>query len=68
MNCDSVEMHCKSNRVVIPIRREKENLPKVYNPFEYSKERNKVGPHIRSVMDYSNFSNLDFFGDLQTST
>ena len=68
MNGDAVDMYCKGNIVVIPIRWEKSNLPIVYNSFVSSKYKKEVGPHIRSAMAYSNFSNLDFFGYLQTST
>ena len=67
-NGDAVEMHCKGNRVVIPIQREQASLPIVYNSFLSSKEKNDIVPHIRSAMDYYNLSNIDFFGDLKTST
>ena len=68
LNGDAVDMHCKGNIVVIPILRDQANLPIVYNSFVSSKYKKEVGPHIRSAMAYSNFSNLDFFGYLQTST
>ena len=68
LNGDSMDMHCKGSRVVIHIRREKIKLPIVYNSFVSSKYKKKVGPHIRSVIAYSNLSNLDFFGYLQNST
>ena len=67
LNGDTVEMHCKGNRVVIPICCKQANLQIVYNSFVSSKEKNEVGPHICSAMAYSNLSNLDFFGYLQTS-
>ena len=66
LNGDAVEMHFKGNRVVIPIRREQSNPLILYNYFVSSKEKKEVGPHTHSTMDYSNLSNLDFFGDLQT--
>ena len=68
MNGDSVEMHCKSNRVVIPIHHEQSKLPIVYDSFVSSKENKEVISHIRSTMAYYNLSNIDFFGDLQNST
>ena len=37
LNGDSVDMPCKGNRVVIPIPREKVNLPIFYNSFVSSK-------------------------------
>ena len=67
-NVDTVEMYCKGNRVVIPIRHEEANLPIFYSFFVSSKEKKEVVPHIRSAMAYYNLSNLDLFGDLQTST
>ena len=68
LNGDAVEMYCKVNRAVIPISPDKANLPIFYNSFVSSKEKKEVGPHIRSAMAYSNLSNLEFFGDIQTST
>ena len=68
MNGDAVDMHCEGNRVVIPIRRKQANLPIFYNSFASSKEKKEVGPHTRYAMDNYNLSNLDFFGDLKTST
>ena len=68
LNVDDVEIHCKGNRVVIPIRCKKANPPIAYKPFVSSKERKDVSQHILSTKDYSNLSNIDFLGDLQTST
>ena len=67
LNGDAVDMHCKGNRVVIPIRCEQANLPIVYNYFVSSKEKKEVGQQIRSAIAYYNFSNLEFFAYLQTS-
>ena len=64
---DCVEMNLKENIVVIPIRHELANLPIVYNSFLYAKEKKEVGPHIRSAMEYSNLTTLDFLGDIKTS-
>ena len=64
---DAVGMHCKGNRFMIRICREQANLLTFYNYFLSSKEKKEVGPHIPSAMDYTNFSNLEFFGYLQTS-
>ena len=53
---------------MITICCEQANLTIVYNYFVSLKDKKEVGPHIRSKMDYFNLSNIDFFGDLQTST
>ena len=62
-----VEMNCKGNIMVIPIRREQAKLKIVYNYFVSTQEKKEVGPHIWSVMAYFNLYTLDLFGDLQTS-
>ena len=61
LNGDAVDMHCKGNRVVIPISHEESILTIVYNYFVSSKYKKEVGPHILSAMAYYNLSNLEFF-------
>ena len=68
INGESVEMNMKNNNIFIPIRREQANLPIIFDSYVTTKQKNEVGPHIRSAMAYSNLSSLDFFGDLQISS
>ena len=68
INGDYVEMNLKNNKIVIPIRCEQANSPIVFDSYVTTKQKNEVGPHIRSAMAYSNMSLLDFFGDLQISS
>ena len=60
-------MHCKANRIVIPIRSKQANLPIVYNYFLSNQEKKEIIPHIRYAMAYSNLSTLELFGDIKTS-
>ena len=61
-------MNLKNNKIVIMIRCEQANLPIVFDSDVTTKQKKKVGPHIRSAMAYSNLQSLDFFGDLQISS
>ena len=62
INGGCMEMNLKNNKIIIPIRREQANLPIVFDSYLTTKQKNEVGPHIRSAMAYSNLSLLDFFG------
>ena len=68
INGDSVEMNMKNNNIFIPIRREQAILPIVFDYYVTTKQKNEVGPHIRSAMAYSNLLSLDLFGYLQISS
>ena len=52
INDDSVEMNLKNNKIVIPICHEQANLPIVFDSYVKTKQKNEVGPHIRSTMAY----------------
>ena len=62
-----VEIVIVVQKIVIPSKKKKWNLPMVHNSQFTSKENILYGPKLRSALAYLGLWQIDFFGDIYST-
>ena len=63
VHVDRVEILLDHHTIVIPINRERTNLPMVQDSWLTSKEKQAYGPHMRSALSRLGLHQLNFFNN-----